>query len=211
MAAPFPPPAIAPIAAPAPAAIPTFAAFLPLFAAASLLIGDRDELDLRAISRASELVSSIERLAFPLTRPPLSASATRPSTLAPAAAMTQSPDVIGSSRTAENGVSGLHRLGRELAGGSDRDHLAGLEAWRPWALAVEVVRAGGSWPRAWRGGLSGVEPARGTRLLRGVALRVADGSPGDGRLRRREPRPQAETPAWSTRPRPMARGRNRRE
>jgi hypothetical protein len=53
-------------------------------------------------SASVRLVSSIERLAFPLTRPPLSASTTRPSTLAPPAATTQSPAAIGSSRIAEN-------------------------------------------------------------------------------------------------------------
>src|SRR4030095_6477223 len=100
-AATVPPPAMAPTAAPAPAPTPTFAASLPLLAAASDVTGDVTI----SLFRPSLVVgwgSAMEGLAFPLIRPPLSTSTMRPSILAPLAATTQPSPLIGSSRIAEN-------------------------------------------------------------------------------------------------------------
>ena len=84
--------------------------------------------------------------AFPFTRPPLSASTTRPSTLAPAAATTQS---LHADRLFENRgerIAGLHRFRREITGCSDREHRAGAN------LATLGLGGGGGAAAPARGG-----------------------------------------------------------
>ena len=130
IAAPCPPPAIAPIAAPVPAAIPTFAAFLPLFAAASLLTGVVTSSIFGAVSQRQS--GELDREAgFSFDPPALVGLGHAAVDLG---ARGCDDPVAGPDRLFQNRRerrSGVHRFGRELASGSDRDHLAGLEGGDP--------------------------------------------------------------------------------